>query len=254
MVAKTMTATAVDRFIRSMQDQGVGVTRTTKGLLLRLPNGETTTMHFTNSDVRAVDNLISRLRRAGVRHPDDPKDVRQLAASITEHPPVAERTKRKVIEALGKLGYPERVAVKQITDTVTANNMTVTAALYQMGFKPVRGKRNARDWMTPEDVLAMRPEPEPELEEQFVAAPESPTISEGSAEEAERLLGVALEGARKTGRDFAHLAGTKSEREFIDSVDSWVVDLRHLPRTMTIGDYLDSLAASGLEFEIRVWR
>ena len=252
MVAKTMTATAVDRFIRSMQEQGVGVTRTTKGLLLRLPDGETTTMHFTNSDVRAIDNLISRLRRAGVRHPDDPKDVRQLAASITEHPPVAERTKRKVLEALEKLGYPERVAVRQITDTVTVNNMTVTAALYQMGFKPVRGKRNARDWMTPEDVLAMKPGPE--LEEQFVAAPESPTISEGSAEEAERLLGAALEGARQTGRDFAHLAAEKPEREFIDSVDSWIVDLHILPRQMTIGDYFDSLAASGLEFEIRVWR
>ncbi len=181
-----MTASAVERFIRSMEEQGVGVTRTTKGLLLRLPDGETTSLHFTNSDVRAPINLMSRLRRAGVRHPDDPKDVRELPSNITEGPPVSARTKQKVIDFIVDNDYPEVVTVKELVDHTEMVHITATRAIYQMGFTPVRGKRGARDWIVPQEILDKKPKG---IEEEPV---ESPTFSEGRAEEAERLLNEAM--------------------------------------------------------------
>ena len=223
-----------------MQDQGVGVTRTTKGLFLRLPDGESTTVHFTNSDVRAHDNLIARLRRSGVRHPDDPKDVRELPSNITDAPPVAARSIRKIEETVEELGYPEVITVKQIADHTGIAHITATKALYQMGFKPVKGKRNGRDWLVPQEILDRKPKEEPV---------ESSTLPEREAtaeEEAEVLASIA-------DPDFVEVHRPEA-REFIDSVDSWVVDLRQLPKTMMLGDYFDALRASGLEFEVRVWR
>lgn len=41
-------------------------------------------------------------------------------------------------------------------------------------------------------------------------------------------------------------------REFVDDVDSWVVDAGSLPGP--VGDYLNVLRSAGLEAEIRVWR
>lgn len=240
MPSKTMTASQIDRFVRSMVEQGVGVTRTTKGLFLRLPDGESTTVHFTNSDVRASDNLIARLRRAGVRHPEDPKDVRELPSNITDGPPVAARSIRKIEKVVEELGYPEVVTVKQITDNTEIVHITATRALYQMGFKPVRGKRNGRDWLVPQEILDRKPKEEP-VESQTL--PEREATAE---EEAEILASIA-------DPDFVEVQRPEA-REFIDSVDSWVVDIRHLPPTMTIGDYFDTLRASGLDFEVRVWR
>jgi hypothetical protein len=252
-----MTASAVERFIRSMEEQGVGVTRTTKGLLLRLPDGETTSLHFTNSDVRAPINLMARLRRAGVRHPDDPKDVRELPSNITQGPAVAARTKQKVIDYIVDNDFPEVVTVKELVDHTEMVHITATRAMYQMGFTPVKGKRGARDWIVPQEILDKKPV-EPVEEE-----PESPTLPPLTLAEAE-----AYEEAMNPTRDEAEvarlknlgaMAGEKPEREFIDTHDSWIVDLRQFTawgggQNVTVEDMVKVLRASGLQVEVRVWR
>lgn len=272
MASRTMSAEAIRRFIQSMEDQGVVVTRTKKGLFLRLPDNTSTTVHFTNSDVRAEPNLMARLRRAGVRHPDDPKDVKELPTNITEAPPVAPRSIRKVHKAIEQLGWPEVVTVQQIVDITEMVHITSTRTLYQMGFKPVKGKRNGRDWLTPPEILALKPNEEVVAEvEAVVDDAESPTIQD--REEVERVLGAAVEGAREAGRQLGRemqAAGmtpepkiitveearaqadvTAQEREFIDTHDSWVVNGGWPP---AVADYLHSLRGAGLEVEIRVWR
>jgi len=294
-----MSDSQVRRFIDSMEEQGVGVTRTKKGLFLRLPDRTSTTVHFTNSDVRAFDNLVARLRRAGVRHPEDPKNVAELPSSIKTGN-ASPSSKRKIIEAIVKLDYPDTVAIMPLMKVTGMEHITIARALYHMGFTPIAGKRNSREWVTPEELLAGKPKAE---------EPESPTLPPDDVDrfgktvaqqEAERVLGAAVEGAREAGRtigrelagstphtdaalmDFATRAQsaqaavnalgagvprettevelssgavrTGNGREFIDTHDSWIVDLTRLPMNMTIGDYLQSLDASGLEFEVRVWR
>ena len=289
MPGRSMSDSQVRRFIDSMEEQGVGVTRTKKGLFLRLPDRTSTTVHFTNSDVRAFDNLVARLRRAGVRHPEDPKNVAELPAQI-KNGNASPSSKRKIMEAMVELDYPDVVRIMPLMKVTGMEHITIARALYHMGFTPVAGKRNSREWLTPEDILASKPK-----EEEPVVEPESPTLPEADVE---RVLGAAVEGAREAGRtigrelggstphtdaalrdfvDRAHAAQvavnelgagvpretvelssgalrTGNGREFIDTHDSWIVDLTRLPMNMTIGDYLQSLDASGLEFEVRVWR
>jgi hypothetical protein len=243
-----------------MQDQGVGVLRTKKGLLLRLPDGSSTAVHFTNSDVRAKDNLIARLRRAGVRHPDDRKDIAALPLNITSGS-VAPATKRRIQEAVAGMNYPDSVQVQRLRELTGLEHITVSKGLYALGFTPTLGKGNSRDWMTPPDMLDRRttePEHEPEPE------PESPTLPD----EPEPDRPMPMEPQRfSAGRDFVDFPDVSSNghgdpatiqvqqssgREFIDSHDSWVVDLTGVPKA--VSRYMQVLRAAGLSAEIRVWR
>lgn len=252
MPSRTMSATQVERFVRSMEDQGVGVTRTKKGLLLRLPDGESTSVHFTNSDVRAEQNLIARLRRAGVRHPDDPRNVADLPENIT-NAVVADRSKRKIMGAIESMGWPEYVRVMDLENRTGQAHITITRALYAMGFIPIVGKRNARDWKTPDSILAMKPE--------------SPTIPDAEFDPGEDpgvddlMEPVNFDPPLSTEEAEAYVEATKKdeEREFIDTHDSWVLDLERLvgwpfSESISVSQLRATMEAAGLEVEIRVWR
>ena len=285
MGAKQMSDSQVQRFVTSMEEQGVGVTRIKKGLFLRLPDKTTVTVHFTNSDVRAFDNLLARLRRAGVRHPEDPKNVAQLPSQITSGTVMA-RTKKKVMEGMAELGYPDIVHVMQVVGVTGMEHVTTARALYHMGFKPIAGKRNSRDWMTPDNILSLKPKQKPSrVPAEFEAEQESSTLPPDDVDrfgktvaeqEAERqtphtdaALTKFVEGARaaqatvdamgmgvprETTELSTETVRNGNGREFIDTHDSWIVELTRLPMSMTIGDYLQSLDATGLAFEVRVWR
>lgn len=250
-MAETWSNSRVKQFIYSMQDQGVGVTRTKKGLFLRLPNGDSTSVHFTNSDVRADQNLMARLRRAGVRHPLDPKGVNELPTTITEAGPPANRTQRTILEYIETQNYPEVVQVSHICKQTGLEWITVSRALYHMGFLPTKGKRGARDWITP-DELIVRPEPEPEPEvieepepepEPEVEEPEATPAGDGT-DKIEQPVNATPESTT--------FQKTVEPREFIDNVDSWTVNLKMVPPP--VYDYLRQLRSAGLEVEIRVWR
>jgi biopolymer transport protein ExbD len=264
-----MSESQVTRFVASMEEQGVGVTRTKKGLFLRLPDKTSTTVHFTNSDVRAFDNLIARLRRAGVRHPEDPKNVAELPSQIVTGK-VADRSKRRVMEAMEKLNYPDVVRVMPMMQETGMEHVTVARTLYALGFKPIAGKRNSRDWLTPDDIMALKPkppaeEPNGDVPAEFEAGQEpAPTphtdaaLMEfvGRAQAAQAAINDMGMGNPQVSRETStsDLRLSSAGREFIDTHDSWVVDLTRLPLNVTIGEYLQSLDASGLEFEVRVWR
>jgi hypothetical protein len=73
---------------------------------------------------------------------------------------------------------------------------------------------------------------------------------------------VAVPFEEKTDRQVVHEFMTegaivkppKPEREFIDSVDSWVIEDTDLPPLMTVSDLRWTLEAAGLNVEVRVWR
>lgn len=248
-----MSEPQVARFTKSMMEQGVGVLRTKKGLLLRLPDGSSTSVHFTNSDIRATTNLYARLRRAGVRHPEDPKNVSQLPSQITEGT-TAPRTKLKVLEAMKELNYPDSVTVQQMRSLTGLEHITASKALFHLGFTPVVGRRNSRDWMTPADLLDQR-----RLEPESEPAEESPTFS-GDDENGELFDNVRsiVDGARAFQQEVNDLGMGEpqvqavGDREFIDTHDSWIVDLKSVPKE--VRTYMKGLAAAGLHAEIRVWR
>jgi hypothetical protein len=259
VTAKQMSEPQVARFVKSMNDQGVGVLRTKKGLLLRLPDGTSTSVHFTNSDVRATSNLYARLRRAGVRHPEDPKNVSHLPDQITQGTS-APATTKKVLKAMEELNYPDSVTVQGMRKVTGLEHITMSKALYHLGFTPVIGKRNSRDWMTPTELLDLR-KPDPDA----VAAVESLTFSDEEGDEDNEVEAGAIAELRTlVANPVDYPPGveaytpepeqeqTEGTREFIDSHNSWVVDLSKVP--VEVWNYLRGLEAAGLASEIRVWR
>jgi hypothetical protein len=142
----------MDRFIRHMEMQGVGVTRTKKGLLLRLPDGKSTMVHFTTSDVNAIKSLKARLRRSGVSHPDDNKII-DLPEYITGGT-VKQESKEKFYAWVRKNGYPPEVYGQDLVKALNVDPGQVNRVLYHSGFTAQRAlSRKGRAWRTPDWLL-----------------------------------------------------------------------------------------------------
>jgi hypothetical protein len=239
-----MTETQIARFSKSMEAQGVGLTRTKKGLLLRLPDETTTMIHFTNSDVRAEANVKARLRRAGVTHPDDNK-VADLPAYITQGR-IREDAKVRLFAWVREKGYPENVYSKQLVADLGWDPGQANRNLFHCGFVAQNAiDKKGRPWATPEWLL------EEGIQAEQDAEAESPTIEEPLMEFVHRAQ-AAQQAVNELG---AGVPEVKVQgREFIDTYDSWIVDLSALPQHLTIGDYFGALAASGVTGEVRLWR
>jgi hypothetical protein len=70
-VSSPLTHKQMDVLLTNLEDQGAVVRQTSKGYLLKFPNGETATFHRSPSDHRAILNMRSRVRHAGLSWPFD---------------------------------------------------------------------------------------------------------------------------------------------------------------------------------------
>lgn len=59
----------VEKLIESLEAQGCKTKATTKGYWVGFPNGESTTVHLTSSDRRAVMNTRARVLKNGCTWP-----------------------------------------------------------------------------------------------------------------------------------------------------------------------------------------
>lgn len=202
------------RIINYLEPQGVTVTRTTKGLLFRLPNGSTESLHFTQSDWRATRNFRAQLRRNGVEYPGDYSQAKSRKKPYKQ-------SVEKITTALESWPEGERVTTVELCRrTGNMTSSTVVHVMQSLGWwhdykKP--GSRQTYYWnppIDPHEIVEELPEPEPV---------EDP------------INRPAL-------------------REFLDTVDSWCVQLDGLDQTTTVAQLRALYAASGLNAELRVWR
>jgi len=249
-----------------MHNQGVKVTRTKKGLLLRLPNGKTAMKHFTESDVRGPKNLAAELRRAGVTSPDDKKPA-SLPKYITEGT-ITQRTRETMVKFLESHDFPTVVFSKDVVQELGADPGHVNRMLYHCGFTVGESMgRKGRPWYTPEGLLALK---QKDSDGEVIPAHAKQLIEGARAAQAE----IDALTAPKPIEFDPPLTDQESEafveamnpepvvekssshpgREFIDTADSWTLDLDNKPLGMPLGDWLSVLESAGLEFEIRVWR
>lgn len=66
MVSKRMRIVLV-----SLENQGAVIAPTNKGYFVKFPNGDSMTVHRTESDHRAEKNIRARVKRAGLNWPFD---------------------------------------------------------------------------------------------------------------------------------------------------------------------------------------
>lgn len=252
MTTRMMTENQIARFTKDMEVQGVGVTRTKKGLMLRLPDGSAQMKHFTESDVRGPRNLASALRRAGITMPGE--RVAELPAYITEGS-VKETTKQRVFEWVRRCDYPDVVYAKDYIVDEGVDAASANRHLYHSGFvcENAISKKKGRPWRTPEWLNDEGREKRLAEEEKML---ESQPIHE--AMELVQRAQAAQQAVNDLGagpvQNSEPVVQTSEDREFIDTHDSWVVDLTRLPLSMPIGEYIQAMHASGMEVEFRLWR
>ena len=319
----------IARIIEFVEPQGVEVTRTKKGLLLRLPNGKSEMIHFTNSDHRAFENSRARLHRAGIELPTDRHALKNLPDYITAgsmRPATLERAARVISD----MGSPRKITATEFLEAGGAPNHTLAnRTLYHLGWLPSTDRKRAHKvWlqpiekdeepMTEEQLLervatnAERPAMEivqwrgtrGSLAEQLYGwlaetglivsmadirahfpdanvsslssttanmkarglltnpsrgmyALHSVPVSQPEPEpEPEQKLEVVEAEVEEEDLDMpAHtgIHGHIGDREFIDSVNSWVLDLGMLDPSLSLGSVKDLLRSAALDFELRVW-
>ena len=130
----------VARIAKHVEAQGVNITRTKSGLLMRMPDGETAMVHFTSSDVNQVRKLRAQLHRSGVSMPNDPRDLEALPAYARgkSSPEYLARV-RTVVE---ELGNPQTVKPGDVVAAYDAKygtkgtNATVMSAMHNLGYYP----------------------------------------------------------------------------------------------------------------------
>lgn len=253
MTASQMTKNKMVRFINYVKDQGVVVVRTKKGLLCRFPDGSTEMIHFTPSDHRAKDNEIAAFRRAGIMHPDDPRTLEDLPKYLEEWKDISPKTKERALEAIRSLGMPSSVTTSEIVELTNLDSITAARALFHLDYIPKRaasGKKPwKRRWAAPEHLIDSTglfeedQESQEEASSVEVETPESTEDVEVSEASNQEVVDGEGTGVQK-----------ESNREFIDSVDSWIVDVESVPSDLTVKQYLSALESAGLCGEIRVWR
>lgn len=235
-----MSRKEIARLIDHIQPQGVNVTRTTKGVMLRLPDQSTTMLHFTGSDVREAKNVRARLKRAGVTWPTDGE---ALPDYLLKSRPL-KSTLAKVSKALE--GWDNRyISGAQLRRLMpegdSLGNAAAQAALWHLGWTPTGGVTN-RKWMRPIDL-----EPPTELDEE----PRAPIPLHPDPQpnpEPDLTPAAELEPAKPDS------AGGGPAREFIDTHDSWTATPATLPAELTMAQVMAVLDAFGLEGELRIWK
>ncbi len=209
------------RLLTHVEAQGVQVTDVKNGVMLRLPNGESTVVHYSVSDHRGPAKLRSQLKRAGVTWPTDGDEQRGLPTH---------RAREVGTTALANLGNPDETKIGPVRDQFAAlgwenpTNGTLRRVMLWLGYEPVGATISLR-WVKPHPIIDLpvaEPEPEP-----------APL--------------VALEDVN--GPDPA----TPAAREFIDTHDSTAADLDRLA-DYPIATVRTILEAVGLAVEVRVWR
>jgi hypothetical protein len=270
----SMSKSQIIRFTRFCEDQGIKVTRTKKGLLLRFPDGTSTVQHFTNSDVRAEPNQISRFRRAGMVHPNDTRKQKNTLPTYITSGTITDKTRQRIVDYVVGQGFPEAVLSASIVRDLKMDPAMANRALYHSGFKPgvAKSRKVGRPWFTPEEILCMKvtEESEPSAEEEAevlesLASPDEEFVEVGPPVAFDPPLteeeATAYEDAIAPEPIVPIVAEITAEQaediQFIDMRDSWVVDMEELlggPLCRMVEERLGVLRAVGIDYEIRVWR
>lgn len=233
-----MSRKEIARLLDHIEPQGVKLTRTTKGVMLRLPDGTSTMVHFTGSDVREAKNVRSRLKRAGVSWPTDGEPLSDRI--IKSRPQRASMEKaRQALEGWEGRSITGAQLRRRLPAGETMTVHTSQVVLWHLGWTPT-GPATSRKWLRP---LELEPEPDHLMTDEERAAAE---LAAQPAPEPEPVPVVVDEDAPA--------AVAPPYREFIDTHDSWTGDLAALPEGLTVAQLAQVLAAFGLTGEMRVWR
>lgn len=249
------------RVIDHVQAQGVGVTDTKKGYLMRFPDGGTAMLHKTQSDRMAPMALRAQLRRHGISWPFDGA-IAELPKYITEgdmRDSSLDAYRRHLGDPLPDEAFPA-VLTRQVYEfrnpgkTMPKNHAPTQTyrALYRLGYVPggrYGEKHEGKAWVrrpeeTPDVTTGERkPFAPPQM---FAPEPEPAAVAELKSEVTTLEVNPSASVQSVTGPQ-------SGGREFIDSVESWTLDVDTIA-DIPVETMARMMRAAGLEVEIRVWK
>jgi hypothetical protein len=250
------------RLLAHIEPQGVRVTNVKKGVMLRLPNGDSTVVHYSVSDHRGPQNLKSRLKRAGVTWPMDPNVKRPEKGIPTPH------AQELATRAINELGKPERVKAAEMRNLFheygweNVTNGTIRRVMIWLGYES-HGNTGNLVWIKPRPVRTRQLRALDVMAEVAnTPAPEPAPVPEPAPAEARRdeTPGAPAEPVETEPTPILpaepepETPAASGEREFIDTANSWTVDVEAANLAgMTISDFTAIMRSAGLTVEIRVW-
>lgn len=220
------------RLISYVESQGVKVSSVKSGYMLKFPNGESTTMHLTGSDNRGPLNLRAVLKRNGIEWPTDNQDIKLNPLTV-----------QRGSEVLEKMGFPNTIRMRDFRTAATliewnVPNSTIGRFLRSMGYVAT-GNTQAQRYILAETIESKEYAEAVEIANMDLKPEPYQPIVSITPEPLPALL------TKET---------TLEVREFLDTHDSWTVNMDILPDTITLGDMKLMFAAMGISFEVRVWK
>lgn len=196
MTTRNLGRAEQDRYIKELEAQGCRVRYGGRGskLVVYAPDGGSTTIHFTTSDIKSLQASISWFRRHGLRHPDDTKEVRverEDPPAETDGDPYPDYVKGKLsntirtkaLALLREQGWPSEVTVKALPGMDPAS---AAKALYAIGYRWPEGTAGgqtgpkARVWHAPEEIRKLAAQAAEESKDMVQAPEERPNVGFGS--------------------------------------------------------------------------
>lgn len=247
--------------IKHLQDQNIRMKRTKNGYLVYLPDGKTQMIHLTPSDHKGHMSLRAAFKRAGVTWPTDAQLAvkedfeTELPSYITTGRP-QERTLnryRVVLDRMHEDGITE-ISTGDLANRVggTKDYSGMYRSLLALDYEPIPGPhKGQRLWRKRPDLIPLKgydwqAENEAAMTEAADAGVMMTPVPHPSA-------GLHPQGVTP-GADKPDPSVPK-EREFIDTHDSWTIEMRaSVVAGMSVRDLRQTMNAAGLEMEIRVWK
>lgn len=241
------------RLLLHVEKQGVNVTETKKGYLMRFPNGKTEMLHKSQSDYRGVNNLKASLKRSGITWPFDGEKA-ELPKYITDSPPRKSTLEKYLttLEAMGEGRQLEEVTATELArahwsrlrpeDPFPKNTGTVLSTafrvLYGLGYKQTAYRKGKFGFVWELPVT------------------EKPAVTQAAPFAPPQMFAPEPEPTEEKPMGELHTLPAPPPddgREFIDSVESWTLDPAVIAED-SVGSLIRMTQAAGLKFEIRVWR
>lgn len=166
MTVRTMSAQQQRRFIKHMEAQGCEVVKKKSGFVIRTPDGGSESVHISYGDRMGLQADISRFRKRGLHHPDDPREP-PMPTSDADYPkyitsPITSVTRRKILSDLEAKGWPLEIKSTEINlDTATANR-----ALFAVGYRwHPKSSVAKKVWVAPDEIREMHEKVKAEMKQ-----------------------------------------------------------------------------------------
>lgn len=247
-----MSRKEIDTVLKGLEAQGCELVPRKNGTVVRFPNGGHTSFHYSQSDTNDRKYSRALIRRNGLKWPLDgesrKKDIMAPAGRPrNEQKWAAIRATLAHREEQGYTTHQMALLRKETGESDAFLRRVLIEEGYSKDEATATWSKPSAGPVTVESKLVVPGYSTPFFEE--------PKIMPSKLTEAIKTAGQTTAATPVNVNPVSAPAPVKeTDREFIDTHESWTIDINPSIKAQTVDDLLRIYAAAGLEMELRVWR